>query len=629
MQPSNSNFISDRKRPTRTLPVLVTCLVGMLLWNASPVGRLDNVWSDLLLTCQNKPASERVIIVGITAEDVITHGQERLSRKFLAETLHLLADAEVDRVLMDFNLGAGVTAEEEQILLGVFKRFGPDRLAIAYEPDESIRTKPSLLVHATQVNLSLVPDGDGRVRSLAQNKSVLLPNPCSWLTTGSWISSITPIDRRIAPNSFLRTSLSGLHGGKIPMDSLKGKKIIISHDRQLSKTRAALPIHGPIDRGTIFAMGTESQLNNFQDAVSYAELVSLLTNIVLLLTGYLIGAQAPNVSRALRGIAIVACLAIVISWNMSFIFGAPSIPNTIIVSSLLALYVALFYRLRVIELIAGLLSGVLSPEEVWLWRMASDRVSPAILFDAMGRIKKANPFAIQEFKLEPKTYHLEFSPLAKQCMPAIGERSKRLTTDYSTKKVWDLEWPASNLPLIVFTDATSRHEEFTRLQKQLYTDPMTCEANRAGFEKALKELESESIDHYLLFFMDMNGFKQVNDTYGHEAGDILLKVAAQRFRSVISHQDVLARLGGDEFAVILRGEFTDSQALTIRDRLESTLIEEIDIGQRTVKVGVAAGYAMPENNSETTANVLRRADLAMYERKAIVKGRKILCSGSR
>jgi diguanylate cyclase (GGDEF)-like protein len=620
---------SDRKRPSRTLPVLVTCLIGMLLWNASPVSRLDNVWSDLLLTCQNKPASDRVIIVGITADDVITHGQERLSRKFLAETLHLLADAEVDRVLMDFNLGAGVTAEEEQLLLGAFKRFGPNRLALAYEPDESIRTKPSLLVHATQVNLSLVPDSDGRVRALAQNQAVLLPNPCNWLSTGSWISSITPIDRRISPNSFVRTSMSGLHSGKVPLASLKGKKIIISHDRQLSKTRAALPIHGPIDRGTIFALGTESQLNNFQAAVSYADLVSLLTNIVLLLTGYLIGAQAPNVSRALRGIAIVGCLAIVISWNMSFIFGAPSIPNTIIVSSLMALYVAIFYRLRVIELIAGLLSGVLSPEEVWLWRMASDRASPVVLFDAMGRIKKANPCAIREFQLASKTYHTELSSLAKQCMPAIGERCTRLTTDYSVKKFWDLEWPATNLPLIIFTDATSRHEEFTRLQTQLYTDPMTNEANRAGFEKSLKELGAESIAHYLIIFMDMNGFKQVNDTYGHEAGDILLKVAAQRFRSVISPKDVLARLGGDEFAVILRGNFTDSQALKIRDRLESTLIEEIDIGQRTVKVGVAAGYAMPENNTETTAAVLRRADLAMYERKAIVKGRKILCSGSR
>lgn len=627
MQSSISH--SDRKRPSRTLPVLVTCLIGMLLWNASPVSRLDNVWSDLLLTCQNRPASDRVIIVGITADDVITHGQERLSRKFLAETLHLLADAEVDRVLMDFNLGAGVTAEEEQLLLGAFKRFGPNRLALAYEPDDSIRTKPSLLVHATQVNLSLVPDSDGRVRALAQNQAVLLPNPCNWLTTGSWIASVTPIDRRIAPDSFLRTSMSGLHSGQISLASLKGKKIIISHDRQLSKTRAALPIHGPIDRGTIFALGTESQLNNFQAAVTYAELVSLLTNIVLLLTGYLIGAQAPNVSRALRGIAIVGCLAIVISWNMSFIFGAPSIPNTIIVSSLMALYVAIFYRLRVIELIAGLLTGVLSPEEVWLWRMASDRASPAILFDAMGRIKKANTSAIREFELAPKTYHNELSPLAKQCMPAIGERCTRLTTDNSVKKVWDLEWPASTLPLVIFTDATSRHEEFARLQTQLYTDPMTNESNRAGFEKSLKELGSESIANYLIFFMDMNGFKQVNDTYGHEAGDILLKVAAQRFRSVISHQDVLARLGGDEFAVILRGKFTDSQALMIRDRLESTLIEEIDIGQRTVKVGVAAGYAMPENNTETTADVLRRADLAMYERKAIVKGRKILCSGSR
>lgn len=606
--------------------MLFTALMGMLLWLASPIARVDNVWSDFLLTCQETPVQGEVVLLAISIEDVIAHGQERLSREFLAETLNILNREGVKRILLDFNLGSGVTPEEENQLKSAMLALGPERLAVAYEPDPMMRTKPSLLMHATPVDLAFTPDSDGRIRVLSESTIDPQPNPCVWLSEGIAKFESTIIDRRLSPSSVPKYTLTALHQHEYPDGFFRNKLVVISHDRKLAKTRSQLPIHGRVDRGTIIAMATESHISGYNQRAAQAEFVSMLTNILLILGGYLIGAQAPNVKRAVWGIFWVATLAVTISWNLCVFYGVPSRPATIMLTSVLALYIALAYRLRVLELVGGLLSGVLSPEEVWLWRVYGEKKTPVVLFDAMGHIKRANLAAVEAFGITTEHFKSQTSPLARQTMPNLGERSGTITLHGKTKSIWKVDWPSNSLPLAVFDDITSHQDEITRLQTQLYTDPMTGEANRAGFEKSLKGLDVEAVRGYTIIFMDMNGFKGVNDTYGHEAGDKLLIVAGQRFRKVVGPEATLARLGGDEFAIIICDQLDTDSILQLRDRLEASLGAEIDIGQCSVKVGVAAGFATHCEATEDTASVLRRADHAMYERKALIKSRPTAAS---
>jgi|JI9StandDraft_2_1071091.scaffolds.fasta_scaffold03308_4 diguanylate cyclase (GGDEF)-like protein len=609
------------KRLAFVRPMFFSALLGMLIWVTSPAARIDDVWSDFLLTCQAKPAAGNVVVLEISADDVIAHGQERLSREYLADTLEKLNDLRVNRVLLDFNLGAGVTPAEEKKLDQAMRRFGPNRLAIAFERDHTLRTKDSLLKHTTTVDLAFTPDADGRLRTLYKDSLDIQPNPVAWLEGGVIQLTPTLIDRRIDPTTVPKLTLGEFHKGEYPQNMFDGKLVVISLDRQLSKMRSQLPIHGRVDRGTILAMATESRMDGYDQKAAIAEVLSMITNIILVLGGYLIGAQAPNVKRALWGIFWVSTLAIAFSWNLCMFYGVPSRPGTILLTSALALYVALAYRLKVLELIGGLLSGVLSPEEVWLWRVYGEKNAPVVLFDAMGHIKRANKHAIHAFALSEAEFSSKTSALAKLTMPNVGERCENIIWSGPPKSVWKLDWPSHSLPLAVFDDITSHQEEISRLQTQLYTDPMTSEANRAGFERAIATLRNATDETFAIIFMDMNGFKAVNDTYGHDAGDILLKVAAQRFRKVIGPNAVLARLGGDEFAIIVRDVHSPNQLLDLRDSLEASLDERVDIGQCTVKVGVAAGYAIRENNQEDSSNVLKRADHAMYERKAFLKSR--------
>jgi diguanylate cyclase (GGDEF)-like protein len=132
--------------------------------------------------------------------------------------------------------------------------------------------------------------------------------------------------------------------------------------------------------------------------------------------------------------------------------------------------------------------------------------------------------------------------------------------------------------------------------------------------------------------MDMNGFKAVNDRYGHGAGDTLLKVTSQRFRDAMSQQGSVARFGGDEFAIIVPRRLSMEETLSVREKIESTLLEKIDVGAALVQVSVAVGFAIPIDEHETTESILDRADHDMYERKKFLKSEQkagIASSGSR
>lgn len=609
------------KKRTANLSLVACFIIGMLLWLGSPVGKYDNIWSDFLLTCQSKPTSQKVILVAISPEDVLAHGQERLSRKFLADSLQQLNDAGVQRILLDFTLASFQTKEEASVLNEALSRFGPNRLAIADDQEANQNDTNNLSRHFTYLDLSFTIDQDGRIRTLSHLQPNRGASPYAWLHNGTLEYDATILDRRLDPLSIPKINLSQLEQGEYPANFFQNKLVVLGYDRQLSKTRAHLPVHGSVDRGTVIALATESRFENYNQQVLQAELISMAANIVFALCSYLIGTQAPHLSRALFALLTLAVLGIALSWSLTVFYGVPTRPATILLTSQISLGLAFAYRLCILELLGGLLSGVQSPEEVWLWRIHSDRETPVVLFDPMGHIKKANRHAVAAFQINPTLKDQQISELAFQCIPKLGERSTCIHYENSSLKTWEIEWPSSTLLLAVFHDATTQQAELKRLKSQLYTDPLTGEGNRASFEKTLASLDKTKYTSFSIFFMDMNGFKAVNDTYGHEAGDILLKIAAQRFRSVIGPNAFLARLGGDEFAIIVHDFQNENQLLDLRSNLEACLRDEIDIGHFSVTVGVAAGYAQCQSIDEDSASVLRRADQEMYKRKSILKSR--------
>jgi diguanylate cyclase (GGDEF)-like protein len=604
--------------PGQLRPFLLLGLLGFCFWSFSPVLPYDRIWSDLMLTVQQRPTPDQLLVISITPEDVIEHGTERLSRKYMAETLEVLAASGVKRVLLDFNFGGGLTKDEESALRLAMEKLGPTRLALAFEPDPINRTPQSLLAFAQTVNLALHTDSDGRMRSVVAEAG-FAPNPCNWLAHGTIVESSTPLDLRFDSSRVRQLSLAELHGGAVSALELRDNLVIISLDRRVTRTRIYLPVVGESNRGTILALGTASSLSGYQRELESLAGVQLLLYLISLACGFLIGLRSPKLFQASMTSVGLAALIFFLALQFTFKLGVPSRPFSSVFISVVALKVALAHRLRVTELFLGLMSGVLSPEEVWFWRIYGDRAAPALLFDAMGHLKKANPAALELLNLRGFVNNGTTPLIAQQLIPSLGTRVKQISTHFGKARTWEIEWPSANLPLALLTDITERHEEKLNLQKQLQTDRLTGSLNRSGFEAELQTQVNRGEGAYAIYFLDMNGFKAVNDQLGHAAGDRLLKRVADRFRAILPPTDSLARFGGDEFAILVGRQLSNREAEEFREQIEATLEEPMELDGALVKVGVAAGFALPWSGEEAGTAVMERADLEMYRRKNELK----------
>lgn len=124
-----------------------------------------------------------------------------------------------------------------------------------------------------------------------------------------------------------------------------------------------------------------------------------------------------------------------------------------------------------------------------------------------------------------------------------------------------------------------------------------------------------------LFFIDIDNFKQVNDTLGHGAGDALLHVAAMRLKAELRPGDCLARLGGDEFTIVLEQIATAHDAQLVAARIVDAFRHPIELGSGTATVGSSIGISLYPGDGEDIDTLLRHADIAMYAAKAAGKGR--------
>lgn len=173
--------------------------------------------------------------------------------------------------------------------------------------------------------------------------------------------------------------------------------------------------------------------------------------------------------------------------------------------------------------------------------------------------------------------------------------------------------------VLVFQDISERKHAEQKLAYLAQYDPLTGLANRSLFLKLLSQTVSRSDRHrhsLALLFLDLDRFKQVNDTLGHEAGDQLLKLAAQRLQSRTRDGDTISRLGGDEFTVILE-EISESRAAAIvAQKLIDALSEPFIIKGHEVFVGTSIGIAVYPGSADNPEALLKCADLAMYQAKA-------------
>lgn len=157
-------------------------------------------------------------------------------------------------------------------------------------------------------------------------------------------------------------------------------------------------------------------------------------------------------------------------------------------------------------------------------------------------------------------------------------------------------------------------------RRDAHTDPLTELPNRTWFQRALDDALARCDRHgtlVALLFLDLDGFKEVNDRCGHQAGDLLLAAVARRVLASVREGDLVARYGGDEFVVLLQGLDSPQRACGVAGRIVDAVSTTYAVSGDTFRLSVSVGVAFYPEHARSGEDLTRRADAAMYRAKSL------------
>jgi diguanylate cyclase (GGDEF)-like protein/PAS domain S-box-containing protein len=173
--------------------------------------------------------------------------------------------------------------------------------------------------------------------------------------------------------------------------------------------------------------------------------------------------------------------------------------------------------------------------------------------------------------------------------------------------------------LVAVVDITERRKAEARIAHMAHHDGLTNLPNRELFQDRLRAALQQSLPEnrkVAVLCVDLDLFKNVNDSFGHPIGDRLLKLVAERLKSEVRGNNLVARLGGDEFAVILGADVSPNEASDFATRLIKLLSDRYDIDGIEVVIGASIGIALSPGDGDTSEELMRNADMALYRAKS-------------
>jgi diguanylate cyclase (GGDEF)-like protein len=242
----------------------------------------------------------------------------------------------------------------------------------------------------------------------------------------------------------------------------------------------------------------------------------------------------------------------------------------------------------------------------------------ALLHVGYSAIFFSSPRGLFQYDMDNLIRTLVIAIVAPSMATMIGILRRK--TDLSLRQL-----EAAKKELLRFTSELERRVEERTLE--LRQDSLTGIANRLALSEKFKEGLArlhQLQEPFTVFLLDIDGFKHINDTLGHAAGDLLLKELAQRLSASLSATDFVARLGGDEFAIIQSGEIDQREgAIALALKVLKVAGQPLQLAGRDITIGTSIGIALAPADGTDASVLLKRADLALYRVKA--QGRNNFC----
>ena len=174
----------------------------------------------------------------------------------------------------------------------------------------------------------------------------------------------------------------------------------------------------------------------------------------------------------------------------------------------------------------------------------------------------------------------------------------------------------------VINDITEARHYERRLHHLAHHDPLTGLANRTLLQEELRHAIDDAVHDATLgalAFLDLDNFKYINDSFGHDAGDAVLHAIADRLRDNVREDDTVARMGGDEFVVVIRDQPSVTHVGEMMERIRRAIAQPIHVGSQELVSGASIGVSLFPRDGDTVDRVMRAADAAMYHAKTLGK----------
>ncbi len=647
--------LSGQFKPARI--AAAAAALGIIL--ASLAGALDSVerrLSDAWFSFGNLAPSGRIVLVSFDRGAAARYSNAaRVPHFDLADLLLKLDAAGATRILVEVSLAEQASEADDKYLERVLTQLGR-KVAVSMTAVltgnqvgwRRVGPLDRFARHIVRTASDLALDGDGELRQFGIAESGLR----SVVSSPAWLNG-ADADRNAAqePDAFridfgidLRripvVDAVSILQGKNPNSAISGASVIVAGFPTLTGTGFRVPRYGELTRPQVTALAAETLARgrNLQPVPHriFIGLMALAAFIALCCVRLSARKGAVLCAGAALAVASGAAWLQVSAGLMAPAAGAIAAVVLGYAAAQVAVHPA-FRRLR----LAGntLMAGI----DVRLARVLDHTAHGLLTFDRDGKVLSINSAASRLLGVEPKRDTRALSlpailgPQADAVLGAVRDQHASRTQTVlhqGAARRW-LELAVNAVAgeggwtgVATVRDVTEQHAQIEALSRIACQDPLTGLRNRRAFEEGLRQAcagaaapsaHAPSAEvPFALLLCDLDGFKQVNDTLGHAAGDVLLREIAFRLVVETKPHGIVARLGGDEFAILLQPS-TQTPAAATAQRLVDAVARAIRIGTEEVAVGVSIGIALGSRTQKAPVldpkALMASADAAMYEAK--------------
>jgi diguanylate cyclase (GGDEF)-like protein/PAS domain S-box-containing protein len=561
-------------------------------------------------------------------------------RRYHAAILKRLVEAGARRIAFDFDFSSAQTLEDDRALADALAVAGPDRVALAVHSqwvgNQIFDTAPlpSFDLSASRTSINVQPDPEGRVRTIQTVSAFAdrtVPTMSAWLAGApATLAREVLIDFSIDPATIPQLSYVDVLNGRFDPAAIAGKSVPIGPvaielgDWRSVPRYRALP--GPLVQALAFETIAQGRalypLQGWPAALGAA--------LLILATGPAFGSLPWRRALLLLAGSVLAVAALATGLQL---FGAVALDTSAgLIGLVLAFGVATLGRVEhQARALVGQI-GTLPATDHMMRQLVDNSFDAIVTFDADGNTLSYNCAAERIFgvaaqdviggplrALLPDQQNGSFKAFAQA--GGIHELEARhgsgrpfpVEATFSRMQV-DEKW----VGIAILRDVTERKLQEAELERMALHDALTGLPNRTllndRIEQAIKNAQ-RARQQMAVLLLDLDRFKDINDTLGHQVGDRLLTEVGPRLQQPLRSADTVARLGGDEFAILLLGPTDLEMACRVAERLVEALRRPFAIQDLTLEVGISIGVALYPEHGSTATELLQHADVAMYAAK--------------